>query len=186
MIDFQLFDLEKKGIIENIEELEIYAENTRSLLIYLNLNLLGITDEESYICGSHVGRGIGIVDSLKKFPTLLKMNINILPETIVKKHAISNELLFNRYGEKNERLYDIILEIAAYAKKHIDVARSFNLNEEAKKRNVQVAFLQAVEAYYWLDNLEKVNFDIFDPSLTKISQYTVPNLMMTQGKKGLF
>ena len=47
-------------------ELEVYGENTRSLLIYLNLQLLKIDDENAYKCASHIGRAVGIVDLIKK------------------------------------------------------------------------------------------------------------------------
>lgn len=43
LVDFQLFDIER-GTIQTMKELEVYAENTRSLMLYLNLHLLGIDD----------------------------------------------------------------------------------------------------------------------------------------------
>lgn len=150
MLDFQLFDLERNGRLETIEDLEIYAENTRSLLIYLNLNVLGINDEKSFICASHIGRGIGIVDVLKKFPSLLKLNINMIPRILVKKHVGVSDHLFSRDGDPHERVYDIFLEMAAYAKKHLDVAREMR-SELPLDKNVHVAFLQAIEAYTWLE-----------------------------------
>ena len=39
MIDYQLFDIER-GSINTMNELEVYAENTRSLMLYFNLHLL--------------------------------------------------------------------------------------------------------------------------------------------------
>ena len=43
IVDFQLFDIDR-GTINTMQELEVYAENTRSLMLYLNLHLLRIDD----------------------------------------------------------------------------------------------------------------------------------------------
>ena len=43
LVDYQLFDIDR-GSINTMQELEVYAENTRSLLLYLNLHLLNIDD----------------------------------------------------------------------------------------------------------------------------------------------
>ena len=55
MVDFQFFDLEKNSEMRSMEELEIYAENTRSLLIYLNLHLINVKNQEAYVAASHIG-----------------------------------------------------------------------------------------------------------------------------------
>ena len=43
LVDFQLFDIDR-GSINTMQELEVYAENTRSLMLYMNLHLLNIDD----------------------------------------------------------------------------------------------------------------------------------------------
>ena len=50
----QLFDLERTEVDEMME-IEIYAENTRSLLFYLNLHLLNIQNKDAFIAASHIG-----------------------------------------------------------------------------------------------------------------------------------
>ena len=54
-----------------MKELEVYAENTRSLLLYLNLHLLNIDDPDALTAASHIGRCIGICDIIKKTPFYL-------------------------------------------------------------------------------------------------------------------
>ena len=102
--------MNKNSELKNIEELEIYAENTRSLLIYLNLNLLNINDHEAYLAGSHIGRGIGIVDVIKRMPSMIKLNYNMIPYSIVEKHGCSYIDLWDRHGNVKEEFYDCILE----------------------------------------------------------------------------
>ena len=43
LVDFQLLDIDR-GSINTMQELEVYAENTRSLMLYMNLHLLNIDD----------------------------------------------------------------------------------------------------------------------------------------------
>lgn len=184
MIDYQFYNLERRSQISNMEELELYAENTRSLLIYLNLNLLNIKDENAYIVGSHVGRGIGLVDVLKKFTTLIKLNINMLPRSLVEKYNATGVELWDRHGNSKEALFDIFLEIAAYAKKHLEVSRE--MSSKLQKGNAHVAFLQVEEALNWLSKLEQCNFNLFDESLKRISSFTIPRKMMALGKQGKY
>lgn len=93
-----------------MEELEVYAENTRSLLMYLSLNLLNINDKDSYICASHIGRGVGLVDVLKKLPALLKMHINLIPASVLQKNGCSSFSLWDRHGTVLQEFFDCILE----------------------------------------------------------------------------
>jgi NADH dehydrogenase [ubiquinone] 1 alpha subcomplex assembly factor 6 len=181
MIDFQYYDIERSGMINSMEELEIFAENTRSLLIYMTLNLLQIDDRDAFIAASHVGRGVGIVDVLKKMPALIKVNVNQIPSDLVYKHGASMITLWDRHGQIKDQFFDCILEIAAYAKKHIEIARGF---QQKLPKNTHIAFLQAVEAYEWLLELEQYNFDVFEPNLAKISTRKIPKIMIEYGKRG--
>lgn len=183
MIDFQYFDLERQSDIRNIEDLEVYAENTRSLLIYLNLNLLNINDRQAYIAASHIGRGVGIVDVLKKLPSTLRMNINMIPSDIIDKTGCSVYDLWDRHGTIKEEFYDCILEMAAYAKKHIEIGRTYN---GKLPKNSHAALLIAVESYEWLLELEKLNFNIFDSSLQKMNPREITNKILECGKTNTF
>ena len=84
MVDFQLFDIDR-GDIQSMAELEVYAENTRSLLLYLNLHLLRIDDKDAILAASHIGRCLGICDVIKKLPFYLAMHRGYLPQDILLK-----------------------------------------------------------------------------------------------------
>ena len=93
-----------------MEELEIYAENTRSLLMYLNLNLLNVNDHDAFIAASHIGRGVGMVDVLKRMPTMIRNHHNMVPMSLVEKNNCSYSDLWDRHGEVKEEFYDCVLE----------------------------------------------------------------------------
>lgn len=109
-------------------EMEVYAENTRSLLLYLNLHLLRIDDPNALTAASHIGRCLGICDIIKKMPFYLAMHRGYLPQDVL----LKNNVYFDRMWSKNfdgimtEEFYDVILEVAAYAKKHLELGREYN------------------------------------------------------------
>lgn len=183
MIDFLFFDLERNGEIYSIEDLEIFAENTRSLLVYLTLNLFQVDNQDAFIAASHIGRGVGIVDCLKKMPALIKMNINQIPVDLISKNGASIISLWDRHGTIKDSFFDCVLEVAAYGKKHIEIGRSY---KDKLPKNTHIAFLQAVESYDWLLELEKYNFDVLEPNLQRLSTSSAPRKMMEYGKKDLY
>ena len=84
LANYQLFDIDR-GDIQTMKELEIYGENTRSLLLYMNLHLLRVDSSEALIAASHLGRCIGICDVLKKIPFYLAKHRSYIPtETLLK------------------------------------------------------------------------------------------------------
>jgi phytoene/squalene synthetase len=78
LVNYQLFDIDR-GDMQTMTELEVYAENTRSLLLYLNLHLLRIDDPHALSAASHIGRCLGICDIIKKLPFYLAMHRGYIP-----------------------------------------------------------------------------------------------------------
>jgi hypothetical protein len=66
-----------------MKELEVYAENTRSLLLYLNLHLLRIDNSDALTAASHLGRCIGICDIIKKIPFYLAKHRGYIPNDLL-------------------------------------------------------------------------------------------------------
>ena len=65
--------------MQSMAELEVYAENTRSLMLYLNLHLLKIDNKDALTAASHIGRCVGICDVIKKVPYYLAKRRGYLP-----------------------------------------------------------------------------------------------------------
>lgn len=121
LVDFQLFDIER-GQINSMQELEIYAENTRSLMLYLNLHLLNIDDERANLIASHLGRALGICDVIKKSPYYIAVNRGYLPAEVMMKHNVQNDRIYRRGDGESiivDEFYDVVLEVSAYARKHL-------------------------------------------------------------------
>ena len=71
--------------MQSMRELEVYAENTRSLLLYLNLHLLGVDEKVALSAASHIGRCVGICDVLKKQYFYLVRQRSLIPVDIMLK-----------------------------------------------------------------------------------------------------
>ena len=73
LVEYQLFDIEREQI-QTMKELDIYAENTWALMLYMNLHLLNIDDKQAYSAASHIGRCLGILDLFRKMKYYLINN----------------------------------------------------------------------------------------------------------------
>lgn len=179
-----MFDLER-GDMQTMTELEVYAENTRSLLLYLNLHLLRIDDPDALTAASHIGRCLGICDVIKKLPFYLGVHRGYLPQDLL----LKNNVYFDRMWSKNfdgimsEEFYDVVLEVSAYAKKHLELGRSY---QSKLPKNSHLALLLAVEAETFLAELETHNFDIFDEAFRKKSFFKMPMNMYRAAKGGYY
>lgn len=182
MIAFQFFDLDRNGELDSIADLEIYAENVRSLLLFCNLNLLKIRKDDAYLAASLVGRGVGIVDILRKTPSLVRMDVNLLPNDLMAKHSINQLEISNRYGQMKEEYFDAVLEVAGRAKRLIEEARMM----ETIKEPENLCLLNAVDSYDYLMELEQYNFNPFEENLQKVQPFNMSRKIIEIGKKGKF
>ncbi|NP_001180807.1 NADH dehydrogenase (ubiquinone) complex I, assembly factor 6 isoform X3 [Macaca fascicularis] len=159
IIDEREKNLDDKAY-RNIKELENYAENTQSSLLYLTLEILGIKDVHADHAASHIGKAQGIVTCLRATPYHGSRRKVFLPMDICMLHGVSQEDFLRRNRDKNVR--DVIYDIASQAHLHLKHARSFHKSVPVK---AFPAFLQTVSLEDFLKKIRRVDFDIFHPSL---------------------
>ncbi|CAM2106864.1 NADH dehydrogenase (ubiquinone) complex I, assembly factor 6 isoform X1 [Caretta caretta] len=162
----------------NIQELEAYADNTHSALLYLTLEMLGVRDIHADHAASHIGKAQGIVTCLRATPYHSKRQKVFLPMDICMLHGVSQEDFIRANQEKNLR--DVIYNIASQAHIHLEHARSFSKNVPAK---AFPAFLYTVTLEDYLYKIQKVDFDIFHPSLHQKSTLLPLYLYIRSWKK---
>ncbi|XP_064298439.1 NADH dehydrogenase (ubiquinone) complex I, assembly factor 6 isoform X5 [Phalacrocorax carbo] len=102
----------------NIQELEMYAENTQSALLYLTLEMLGVRDIHADHAASHIGKAQGIVTCLRATPYHSARQKVFLPMDICMLHGVSQEDFIRGKQEKNVR--DVIYDIASQAHIHLE------------------------------------------------------------------
>ncbi|XP_063306386.1 NADH dehydrogenase (ubiquinone) complex I, assembly factor 6 [Pelobates fuscus] len=146
----------------SLKDLETYAENTQSSLLYLILETLDVRDVHSDHAASHIGKAHGIITCLRAVPYHSSRRQVFLPVDICMLHGASQEDFIRCSQEKNVK--DVIFDVASQAHVHLEHARSF-------KRNVQgkafAAFNITVALDSYLKKLRKADFDIFHPSLQR-------------------
>ncbi|XP_061676045.1 NADH dehydrogenase (ubiquinone) complex I, assembly factor 6 isoform X2 [Syngnathoides biaculeatus] len=113
-------DLEDRGY-RNLQELESYAENTQSPLLYLLLESLGVKDVHADHAASHVGKAHGIVTCLRATPHHSRRRRVYLPMDICMLHGASQEDFIRRSQEQNVR--DVVYDIASQAHVHLQHGR---------------------------------------------------------------
>ncbi|KAK6118984.1 hypothetical protein DH2020_047270 [Rehmannia glutinosa] len=150
---------EASDIPETVEDLERYAEDTMSTILYSTLQAGGITSTAADHAASHIGKASGLALLLRSLPYHAG-------ETVAEKHG----LLVNEGGQSEirmdsrEGLCGAVFEMASVANAHLKKARGLAGTVPGEARSV---LLPAVPAQVVLDTLSSVQFDVFDPRLTR-------------------
>ncbi|KAL1775606.1 NADH dehydrogenase (ubiquinone) complex I, assembly factor 6 isoform X1 [Sigmodon hispidus] len=159
IIDEREKNLDDKAY-QSVQELENYSEHTQSSLLYLILEVLGVKDLHADHAASHIGKAQGIVTCLRATPYHSSRRKVFLPMDVCVQHGVSQEDLIRRNHDKNVR--DVIYDIASQAHLHLKHARSFHRSVPAE---ALPAFLHTVSLEDYLKKIQRVDFDIFHPSL---------------------
>ncbi|XP_072266991.1 NADH dehydrogenase (ubiquinone) complex I, assembly factor 6 isoform X1 [Pyxicephalus adspersus] len=162
----------------NIKELETYAENTQSSLLYLTLETLDVKDVHADHAASHIGKAQGIITCLRAVPFHSSRRQVFLPVDICILHGASQEDFIRGSQERNVK--DVIFDIASQAHIHLEHARSFQ-----KKVNGEAfpAFNITVPLDSYLKKLRKADFNIFHPSLQRRDPWLPLSLYIQSWRK---
>ncbi|CAH1422422.1 unnamed protein product [Lactuca virosa] len=128
-------------IYQTIEELEKYAEDTSSTLLYTTLQAGGITSTTADHAASHIGK------VAEKHGLLVKDGDRVEIRT-----------------DSRERLSDAVFDMASMANAHLQKARVLTESVPKEARSI---LLPAVPSQVILDSLSRVGFDVFDSRLNR-------------------
>jgi len=169
-VDARINDARREAtdIPETMEELEKYAEDTVSTMLYLSLQAGGITSTAADHAASHIGKASGILLLLKSLPYHAGHNrhFSYIPRAIASKHGlvVKQEGQGERWVDSREGLCEAVYEMASVANAHLQKARKLAGSVPAEAVPV---LLPAVPAQVLLDSLRRVQFDVFDPRLAR-------------------
>lgn len=157
---------EVTDIPETIKELEQYAEDTTSTLLYTTLQAGGINSTIADHAASHIGKASGLALLLKSLPYHANRSSHFpyIPVDVAEKHGI----LVNKGGQSEirtdsrEGLCNAVFEMASVANAHLQKARELAGKVPGEARPV---LLPAVPTQVILDTLSRVQFDVYDPRL---------------------
>lgn len=147
--------------------LEGYSENTYSTLMYLTLEGMNIRSEPLDHVASHIGMATGITAILRAVPFMASKGNVILPVDICAEEGVRQEDL-KRHGAYASSVQNAIFAIATKANDHMMTARKMITEMTPMKQAPGFpVLLESVPTSLYLERLEKVNFDVFHPSLSR-------------------
>ncbi|GAB1868706.1 UPF0551 protein C8orf38-like protein [Camponotus japonicus] len=161
LIDARLNKL-SNSIFMDLESLEQYCDYTASSIYFLLLEANGTANVNADHAASHFGKAHGLVTSIRSVPYNARRRIMILPQDVLLKNSVSSESVFQ--GQSSTGLKDTVFEVASCAKQHLKVATSL---KKAMGKDFNAIFLPAVCVENYLEELRKVDFDVFHPTLQK-------------------
>ncbi|KAA8522269.1 hypothetical protein F0562_012942 [Nyssa sinensis] len=159
---------EVSDIPETIEELERYAEDTVSTILYMTLQAGGIRSTAADHAASHIGKASGLLLLLKSLPYHLNRHrqFSYVPAKVATKHGLSNDIggQAEIRMDFREGLSNAVFEMASVANAHLQKARELAGTVPVEAHPV---LLPSVPAQVLLDSLSRAQFDVFDPRLTR-------------------
>ncbi|CAL1409552.1 unnamed protein product [Linum trigynum] len=156
-------------IPNSISELEKYAEDTVSTLLYTTLQSGGIRSTAADHAASHIGKASGLLLLLRSLPyhasksrqgSYIPIEVALKHGLLVKEGGRSYVQLESREGS----LSDAVFEMASVANAHLEKARQLAGTVPVEACPV---LLPSVPAQVLLDTLRKVEFNVFDPRLLR-------------------
>lgn len=107
-----------------------------------------------------------------------QLNTIAIPHNILAKNKVSQEEIIR--GKGSERLNECVFEVATRAHQHLTKARSL---QDQVPKEARDALLPSVAISLYLERLQKVNYDIFHPSLKQKGWLWLPKLWVKHVRK---
>jgi len=150
-------------------ELEEYAENTQTVLLYLSMECMGMAYTDAiasqFKCASHIGVLMTIASVLRSVPFSVQNGFIAIPDDIAADCDVWRfEQTVLEQQKTTLQLNAAVQLMVTTAYKHLHEAKALekqgDINETCKS-----LFLCSVPAQRYLTRLEKCGFDVFDKTL---------------------
>lgn len=167
-VEARINDAEKEDgrIPASIADLEKYAEDTVSTILYITLQAGGIESAAADHAASHIGKADGILLLMKSLPYHAGRSgrIPYIPAEVAEKHGLLSVTENGRSSEirMEEKLSDSVSEVASVARAHLRKARELAASVPVEAVPV---LLPAVGVQVLYESMERCNFDVFDSRL---------------------
>ncbi|XP_054282350.1 NADH dehydrogenase (ubiquinone) complex I, assembly factor 6-like [Macrosteles quadrilineatus] len=146
----------------NLEAMEKYAELSVSSIYYMLLQASGIQNVHADHAASHLGKAQGLANLVRSLPHHCTRRDVPLPQDVLARHRVSHETVLR--GHRDQPVRDVIFEVASRAKQHLDKARSL---KDKVPEGTFILLLPAASTSWFLDQLQKFDFDVFHPKLQR-------------------
>ena len=154
------------AIPETSAELERYAEDTQSTILYMTLQAGGIQSTVADHAASHIGKASGLLLLLKALPHHVNKQgvIPYIPANIAKECGLLTRDGGRSEVRMDERLPDAVFKVASVAEAHLH--RAQDLASSVPREAIPV-LLPALPAQVLLDSLRRCEFNVFDSRVSR-------------------
>lgn len=160
LIDARAFDLDDDPP-EDVGGLSGYAEATSSTLVWLALDILGVTGcETAREVGRKTGIAWAIVGLLRAAPAHLRQGRIYIPKDVADRHGVDRRSMLDL--KPSAQLAGAVSELASVAAGQLREAR--DLRQDFPSRGVPAVLLAALADGY-LRRLKRARYNVFDPRL---------------------
>ncbi|POM65226.1 Phytoene synthase [Phytophthora palmivora] len=123
LLDARDQDLDREDV-QSLHELEVYAEQTASSLLYLTLECLGVRDDTADRVAGHAGVAIGLATLLRGTAYHSSRRQSYLPEDLMNKHGVTIEDLLAAVEDPKlgEKIAPVVFNVARRAMGHLHLA----------------------------------------------------------------
>lgn len=159
-----------------LDSLTAHAESTSSTFLYLLLSLLNLSSSSTFShAASHLGVAQSIFTLLRALPYHTAQGRMVIPAEITARHGVSQEEVFRKGGDAKS-VKDAVFEFATVANDHLATSLEMFRESDIGGKIPAVArpvFLSGVPTRLYLERLQEVDFDAFDPRL-RVRDWKLP------------
>jgi NADH dehydrogenase [ubiquinone] 1 alpha subcomplex assembly factor 6 len=154
------------AIPETTAELERYAEDTQSTILYMTLQAAGIRSTVADHAASHVGKASGLLLLLKALPHHVNKQgiIPYIPSSVAEECGLLSREGGRLEVRMDEGLPDAVFKVASVAEAHLHKAREL---ASSVPQEAAPVLLPALPAQVLLDSLRRCEFNVFDSRLSR-------------------
>ncbi|WFD34206.1 hypothetical protein MCUN1_001043 [Malassezia cuniculi] len=192
IIDAREADLADPLAPPTLADVEQHVESTSSRMLYLQLNLLGLSDPKLDELFSHIGKAVGLANLVRNLPfythppprkrtgsgqlsgSRYAPQGNLIPRTptlplpleyLLEANVVQEDVFRNKIAARGLR--DAVFHTATRANDYMITARTFIRDEFGGKvpQRAIGPLLLAVSARQYLKRLERIDFDPYNASL---------------------
>ncbi|KAH9950578.1 Squalene/phytoene synthase [Amylocystis lapponica] len=171
-----------------VDSLIAHAESTSSTFLYTVLSLLSLSSDSTLShAASHLGVSQGIATLIRALPYHASQGRMVIPAEITARHGVSQEEVFRKGGDA-KGMEDAVFEFATVANDHLTTALDmFKEGGSGGKvpSGARPVFLNGIPTRMFLERLQAVNFNAFDPSL-RMRDWKLPWRVWRGYYKGTF
>lgn len=163
----------------SIDDIESIAEKVHSSMLYLQLELLGVQNTKADHAASHLGKAIGLTQSIISTPAAAARNLSYVPRDIMRKRGVKEAEVLVPPKSADSPVAEAFFDMASAAWVQLERCRR---GAEAVPREAVPALIIAHAVEFRLEKLRHLHFDPFQKRLHHPGNRAIIGFRLLKGK----